>query len=263
MKRISRTLCAGISVIGIAALSLVAPARPASAGFIPDIISFSFYDGEWSPWVSFSDFPGVDLEGATAVIIGLPTPNTPTPDCVDITRPTGTRQNFTYSVDGNECVGVDAVSVAETLPLAWFVWIPISNGVPYSYIPCWDVRGTSSTEGDYATSIRFTETLFSGSMAAESVSDLVASIVGQMNAIGAESESYATHDRLYGVPYVPYYLGIDPIDPTLIGDLDPEDLVWAIGVSIRACGTGSDQDLLEHYRSQAAMLEESALPNTL
>jgi hypothetical protein len=257
VKRIIRAIIAGL---GVAALSLFTPAPPASAGFIPDSIYFSFYDGAWSPWVTFFDFPGLDLEGVTAVIIALPTSVGSSSNCFYFTQPNGTQQQFTYSVDANRCIEVEGVSSAGTLPLAWFVWIPISDGVPGSFNPCWNVSGSTSTDGDFNTRIRFTETLFSGSLATESARSLVESIVAQMSATGVQADSFETRERLYGIPYVPFVLGIDPEEQPTGAPSGPEDLIWTIGVSIRSCRGDVDDDLFEHYLRQAEQV--TALPDT-
>ncbi len=260
MKRIFRPVIAGLSFVGVAALSLVAPSPPADAGFLPDFIHFSFYNGTWSRWVTFSEFSEVDLENASAAIVALSISVGSTSGCIEFGQPIGTRQQFTYSVDANQCVGIEGVGTTVTLPLALFVWFPISDGALSANNPCWDVRGTTSTEGDFGTRIRFSETLFAGSLATESVSGFIDSIVAEVNAIRANSASLVARDRLYGTPYVPFVFEIDTDEPPAGGITGPEDSIWTIGVSISSCREEVDDDLLEHYRRQAELV--TALPDT-
>jgi len=263
VKRIFRAALSGLSVVGLSVLSLAAPGGPVEAGFAPDAIALSLFNGEWSESAGFEDSPTVDLTDVTAVMVGFPVTYLPEPECLELLTPEGSEQDFRFVVDANGCLEVqDLGSAAVTLPVAQFFWGSVNEGSVSQLVRCMDVVGESSTEGAFETRVLFSDLLVSAASATaeDVVSSMLAEVSGLRNSAVTSNE---TRVRLRGTSFVPFILAIDQEDIPPPEGFTPEDAVWTIGLSITSCRDDVDENLLEHYQRQAELIEASALPDTL
>lgn len=263
MKRITRGAVAGVCALAISMVSPLASSRPAEAGFAPESIAFSLFDGEWSQWVSLGDLPVVDLTNVTAVIVAFPVAIVPDPDCIDLQTPVGSKQDFRFVLDANACLTVEELGTTSALPIAQFIWGQVDDDGVTSLLRCIDAVGVSSTEGSFETRLQFSDLSLQGSASA-SVDDVLSSMLAQVPDLrNSTFRSTEARARLRGVPYVPFRLEIEAQDAPPPESITPDDGIWTIDVSLERCLGDIDESLLEYYQRQAELIGASTLPDTL
>lgn len=254
--------CLLTATVLLGALSMGTGSPVSAGGQAPYQIVWSYFDSEWSPWSTYGNtgltFPG----DATALLLGIITVPTPTPDCVAFGQTSGSSTALEFEFDITPCfidLGTTSDeqvrSFANDFEIAEMVWVSFATPGQLDSFECLDVWGGARTTGDIDMNVAFDDSDFI--IIDPTVTSSTSSRIDDI----LEMTSVSASERLRDTYGVLFQLLVEVSEPSMGEpiELGPGDGEWTVRLSMDTCRHRSNSDVMDHYVERAKMAE---LPDT-